>query len=613
MHGIKFLINKLHDIPSSYGVYKMIDNENHVIYVGKAKNLYKRISSYTRGNLPTRILAMVEMIADIGITITNSEVEAFLLEMKLIKEFHPKFNILLKDDKSFPYIKIVEHNFPRIIKYRGKNHKGCYGPFPSSIQVNKALTAIQKIFRLRNCSDSYFSSRTRPCIQYQIGRCSAPCTNKITKEEYAKSVKQAKLFMLGKASELQKNLTIQMQNYSDAMNYEQAAIIRDRLQAVNIIQARTSINKIFSSADVIGIASNKNTSIENTFCISIEFYRNNQNYGNKIYYFSRPISNSKEAMLTDFISQFYYDKPMPYYILTLCKFEDSNNLVTILNDLHKSKTKIIFPEQEELKIIIDTANNNAEHNLKNYLAKFIKNTYLLKQLQKTFKINKPINRIEVYDNSHIMGNYAIGAMVVIENGNFIKSEYRKFKVDSKRNDNIVGGDDYYMLEQVIIKRFRSTLKNKPDLMLIDGGKGHLTTATKAMLQLGLVEDISIVAIAKGKNRNARQEIFYSNNQKPFTLAQNNNIMKYLQTLRDEAHNFAIKSYKDKHNKALYKSSLDDVEGIGKVRKQILLKHFGSFSLINNASVQQLRQVSGIGPKTAKKIFDILHGNISSDS
>lgn len=610
MHGVKFLINKLHDIPHSYGVYQMIDSENHVIYVGKAKNLYKRVSSYTRGNLPTRILIMVEMITDIKIVLTSSEVEAFLLEIKLIKEFQPKFNILLKDDKSFPYIKIVEHNFPRIIKYRGKNHKGCYGPFPSSIQVSKALTAIQKIFRLRNCSDSYFANRTRPCIQYQIGRCSAPCTNKITKEEYAKSVKQTKLFILGKTSVLQKDLTTQMQNYSDIMNYEQASIVRDRLQAVNMIQARTGINKIFVSTDVIGIASNENASSRNIFCISIEFYRNNQNYGNKIYYPSKSINNSKEEILSDFISQFYYDKPAPSYILTPYKLEDSDNLIEILNDLHKSKTKIISPKQEanqeELKIIIDTANNNAKHNLKNYLTKFIKNIYLLKQLQKIFKINKKINRIEIYDNSHIMGSHAIGAMVVAENGNFIKSEYRKFKVDSKKDNNIMGGDDYYMLEQVIVKRFHSTLKNKPDLMLIDGGKGHLSTATKAMAELNLLENIDIIAMAKGNNRNAGKEIFHSNNQEPFTLEQNNDVMKYLQTLRDEAHNFAISSYKDKHNKALYKSSLDDVPGIGQVRKQLLLKHFGSFSLIKEASIKQLRQVSGIGPDTAKKIFNILH-------
>lgn len=589
------------DIPQLPGVYQFICKEE-ILYIGKAKNLYKRVSNYIGGNLSSRIVRMVHAATDLKYQTTSSEGEALLLESLLIKKHQPKYNILLKDDKSFPYIKITNHRFPQIIKYRGKNLDQSFGPFASSRDIDQAIKEIQQLFKMRTCSDNYFTTRKRPCLLHQISRCSAPCVDRISREDYFNSVKHTLLYLKGKNAELQNLLMEKMLQYSQDMRYEEAAKIRDRLKSVSIIQSKTSISSLVSDVDVIGIYQKNNIS-----CISLVIYRGGQNYGNRNYFPQHAKDDSYSAIMSSFIGQFYQNRIPPKKILIPSKIENQDNLVIALNMLNtQSSVKIIEPIKPELEMLLDSAQQNAKIAYNSHEKSFLKQNNLYQEIQRSFFMEKAINRIEVYDNSHIMGKYAVGAVIVAERDGFVRSEYRRYKVSSSKSENITGGDDYYMLQQVLNKRFQK-VRVIPELIIIDGGKGQLSVALKTLNKYNLSDTIKIVAMAKGKYRNKGNETFFLDDGNIVLLQNDSIVMKYIQILRDEVHNFAIQGYKNKHKKMIYESNLDSISGVGTAMKNKLLSYFGSFSALQQASTQQLVKIPGIGEKKAKEIFRFLHG------
>ncbi|WP_367364071.1 excinuclease ABC subunit UvrC [Candidatus Tisiphia endosymbiont of Nedyus quadrimaculatus] len=605
--GSELIKSHLENAPNLPGVYKMLSADQQVIYVGKAKNLKKRLTNYIKTDLDNKTIRMVSLTHHLEYNVTNSEIEALLLEAQLIKKFQPKFNILLKDDKSFPYVKLrLDTDYPQLIKYRGKNLSSgeFFGPFVSSEQVDTTLKELQKIFKLRSCSDNYFKNRKRPCLQYQIGRCSAPCVGKIGKEDYSELVNQVRDFLTGKTKELQKTLSDKMEQLSLQLRFEAAAEIRDRIKALSYIQLKSTLSSNpIKNADVIAIVEKNNC-----YCIQLFVYRFGQSYGNIAYFPFQTDESSKAEILTQFINQFYQTNPVPDEIIINHPIIDIELVTKAIKQLSaNNKLSIIHPIRGNKVKLLENAELNGQLALDQHLKQFAKNQMIFQQIQQLFNLPLLPDRIEVYDNSHIMGTFAVGSMIVATKSGFDKKEYRIFNIAIAKGD-AKGGDDYEMLRTVLTRRFtrlkKEHLKSIVSLMIIDGGKGHLSVVQKIMVEFGLA--IPFVCMSKGPDRNAGCEQFHMPGKESFTINKNLPVMKYLQILRDEAHNFAIKNHRLRRSKAIKVSSLDDINSVGLIRKKALLHYFGSYKAICDATIEELSKVKGISQTLAKHIFTSLH-------
>lgn len=604
--GATVLRGHLRTIPTQPGVYRMISENGSVLYVGKAKNLKKRVQSYTQqARLPNRIQRMVSQTCNLEIVVTHTEAEALLLEANLIQRYMPPFNILLRDDKSYPYILITrDHDFPQIIKHRGnKSRKGWYyGPFASSSAVHETLTLLQRGFMLRNCSDDYFSNRTRPCLQYHIKRCTAPCVGKISIEDYAKQVSDANDFLKGQNSQIQQNLSTQMQEASNELDFESAAKLRDRIKVLTSIQSRQDINvQGINDADIISLHQTASKT-----AIHVFFFRADRNYGSRTFYPSHDSHTLVGEIMSSFISQFYADKVSPPMLYLSHQAEQTSLLEEALSKQAGHKVSIVVPKQGDKKRLIEHARKNAKEALARKLSENSEQLKILQRVSEIFNLTSPLKRIEVYDNSHISGSHAVGAMIAAGPEGYIKKTYRKFNI--RQID--AAGDDYAMMSEVLKRRFKRLIEDDParksgmwpDLLLIDGGLGQLKMTEDVMDELG-IHGIGIVAIAKGPDRNAGRERFFVPGRPAFSLASDDPALYYLQRLRDEAHRFAIGTHRAKRTKAISQSGLDDIAGIGKTRKRALLHHFGSAKAVAGAGIDDLARVEGISQNIAKKIHD----------
>lgn len=593
------------NLPHAPGVYRMLGAEGNPLYIGKAKSLKNRVSNYVNtAALNTRLQRMISLTSSMEFTITRSEAEALLLEANLIRKFSPHYNILLKDDKSFPYIFFSgEHDFPRISKYRGsRSEKGKYfGPFVSAGAVDEAITTLQKAFLLRPCSDNIFKNRTRPCLQYQIKRCSAPCVNYISKEEYAGLARQAQDFLKGKTRQIQDELVGQMQAASEAMDYEKAVVLRDRIRSLTQVQQQTRLTvEGVSDADVIALARDAGD-----VCVQIISFRGGHNYGSKNYFPSNTKDLSDSEVLSSFMGQFYAVQPAPKLILTSVYLEDREILEEALKLNNETSIHINHPQRGEKHALILQVAASARDALMRHIASSISQKSALLGVKELFNLPELPKRIEVYDNSHIMGTNQVGAMIVAGADGFIKNQYRKFDIKVETTD----GDDYAMLREVLIRRFKRLKdepQNTPDLVLIDGGLGQVGIAKEVFAELG-ISHIPYVGIAKGVDRNAGREWFFVQGRDPFQLPENDPVLHYLQRLRDEAHRFAIGAHRDKRSKTMQVSELDMIAGIGAARKKALLHHFGSARAVAAASIAEIVQTSGISPKVAEQIYRHFHG------
>ena len=604
--GKKIIKDKIPLISKNPGIYKMLSSSGEILYIGKAKNIPNRLKSYvTDSNLPIRTERMLTLTHNLETTTTNNESEALLLEANLIKKHKPRYNILLRDDKSFPYIYIGNKDkWPQLTKLRGKKSKSGYyfGPFASIGSANWTIKILQKIFQLRVCDDTVFKNRERPCILYQIKRCSAPCVQHISEKEYLSTVNDAIDFISGKSRRIQKNLSKEMEKASKELDYEKAAISRDRIKALTQIQTSQKINQTnLSEADVISIYKETGKT-----CIQVFFFRSKQNWGNQAFYPKHDPDDTIKDILSSFISQFYENKSIPILIITNHELSEKTLLEKTFS-IKENKQVVIKQAKSKNEISISKlAEKNAKQALTQKLIQSDTNNNLIENLAKKFKLNSNIDLIEVYDNSHIQGSDSIGALICFGNEGFIKKRYRKFNI---KNDK-VKGDDYGMMKEVLFRRFSKAIKEKsgslslPDLVMIDGGKGQYSVSREVLNELGL-HDLPILAIAKGKRRNAGEEKIYYKN-KEFILDRNDPLLFFIQRLRDEAHRFAISAHRAKRKKNLSKSLLDQIQGIGRQRKRALLNHFGSARSVESASFDDLRSVEGIEDSIAKKIYNYFH-------
>jgi len=606
--GKELIKKKIPLVSNSPGVYRMLDKKDQVLYVGKAKNLPNRLKSYTlEKNQTIRTERMLALTNNLEIVTTGSEAEALLLEANLIKKFKPKFNVLLRDDKSFPYIFIEKDcDWPQLSKHRGKKNKNGYyfGPFASAGSANWTIKILQKVFLLRVCNDSVFKNRNRPCILYQIKRCSAPCVNHLSKTEYSKLVSDALLFLSGKSKSIQKKLSVEMEKSSRKMDYEKATVLRDRIKALTQIQSSQNISSTnLDNADVISIAQEAGKS-----CVQVFFYRSKQNWGNQSYFPSHDKSHTAEEVLASFITQFYENKNVPLEILLNKKIKD---LALIKSALEKKEEKLVsikIPSKGNALKLSKMAEKNAKEALTRKIFESETNNKLLNEVADKFKLDISPRLIEVYDNSHIQGSNSVGALITFGSEGFVKKKYRKFNIKNKELKN---GDDYGMLKEVFERRFSKIIKMKkvsevkvPDLVIIDGGKGQYAVGRKILDEYGF-HDIPVIAIAKGKNRNKGDETFIHKNNS-FKLNKREPLLFFLQRLRDEAHRFAVSSHRMKRKKNLTKSLLDQISGIGRTRKRALLNYFGSARAVESASFDDLKKVEGIEIVVAKKIHDFFH-------
>lgn len=601
--GKKLIQEYLASTPNAPGIYQFRDAEHNILYIGKAKNIRKRLTQYTL-ELSRKNELMVSLAHFITFHVTDSEAEALLLEAQLIKKFKPKFNIALKNDSNFPYIKLrIDHPYPQLLKFRGKNLTDgkFFGPFTSSMYVDITLREIQNIFKLRSCSDTFFSSRTTPCIQYQIKKCTAPCTNKISHEDYLQIVNEVKAFLSGKNTDLQDQLAKKMQELSANMQFEKAAELRDKIRAISYIQLRSAKSHGVIDADVIVI-----TSQNDNYCAQLFLYRHGTPCGSQAYFFDNVTQNSSAEVLGNFLMQLYQNKIPPKQLIVSHELEDNQLYTKALQSLHNTNTTITAPKLGPKFELIQNALKNATISLENYLKKSAQNSATLELIQELFNLKNIPQRIEIYDNSHIQGSFAVGAMIVAGVSGFEKKEYRLFNI---KDESIVpgfGGNDYAMLTEVLrrrLRRLKTEPYRKPDLMIIDGGKGHLSTTIQVMKEMDM--DIPFVCMSKGVDRNSGREQFHMPGRESFTLDKNQPVMKYLQILRDEAHNFAIKNHRRKRSKAITVSSLDNIPTIGAARKQALLNYFGSFAAIADASIKELQNVEGISKRLAQIIKEHL--------
>ena len=602
--GKEIIKSKIQFLSNGPGVYKMLDDKNTIIYVGKAKNLPNRLNSYiTSSHLPIRTERMISSTKNLEFTATQNEAEALLLEANLIKKNQPRYNILLKDDKSFPYIQLTRsHSFPQITKFRGKQNKNdiFFGPFASAGSASWTIKTLQKVFLLRVCDDSIFNNRKRPCILYQIKRCSAPCTNEINQKDYNKLVEDSVNFLNGKSALIQKKLSKEMEIESKKFNYEKAAMIRDRIKALTQIQSSQQINKNnFNNADLI-VAFQKN----NITCIEVFFYRSKQNWGNQAFFPKHDKDDNLDEIIYSFLTQFYENKIPPEEIVLSKKIKDLELIKTALEKKYNKKINIKTAKNNTENLAIKLAIKNAQLALEKKLLENENNDHFLSLINKEFNLGFNPSLIEIYDNSHIQGLNAVGSFVVFSKNGFIKKKYRKFNI-SKTDIN--PGDDYGMLKEVITRRFSKIKSNHeeelPDLIIIDGGKGHYNVARKILDELGHF-NLNMIAIAKGERRNQGDETFHYNNKK---IKINNNVLLFfLQRLRDEAHRFAIFSHRVNRKNSFTQSALDKIEGVGKKRKKLLLNHFGSAKLIENASIEDIKKVHGISDLVANKVYNFFN-------
>ncbi|WP_324808175.1 excinuclease ABC subunit UvrC [Sphingomonas sp. LY29] len=607
--GVKAIRNVLKTLPVRPGVYRMQDAKGDVLYVGKARALKNRVNSYTQVNrLPKRLQRMVGQTRSMTIVTTNTEAEALLLEAQLIKRFRPPYNVLLRDDKSFPFILLREdHAFPRVQKHRGaRRAKGqYYGPFASAGSVTKTLNALQKLFLLRSCSDSFFANRSRPCLLYQIRRCSAPCVGRIEPGDYAELVDDAKSFLAGKSTGVQVRLGKQMAEAAERQDYELAAVYRDRLRSLTYIQGSQTVHaEGLGDGDIFALACKGGQ-----MCIQAFFIRGGQNWGHRSFFPAQTAEVPEEEVLSSFLVQFYEDVPPPRRILLDRDLVEGELVAEALSERAERKVEIQRPQRGDRKRLIDQAKRNAEEALERRMAESTTQGKLLQELTETFELPVIPKRIEVYDNSHIMGTNATGAMIVAGPEGFRKNAYRKFNIKS----GITPGDDFGMMREVLERRFARLEKEDPDrssgewpdLLLIDGGKGQLSAVCEIMENAG-VHDIPVIGVAKGPDRNAGRETFHLPNGREITFPPNNALLFYLQRLRDEAHRFAIGTHRAKRAKSLTTSTLDEVPGIGPNRKRALLMHFGTARAVKNAALADLERAPGISSTMARQLYDYFH-------
>lgn len=622
-------------LPSSPGVYRMFDHRGDVLYVGKAKNLKARVGSYARGQAHSnRIARMISQTAAMEFVTTATETEALLLEANLIKQLKPRFNVLMRDDKSFPYILVTDDGpAPQIVKHRGaRRRKGnYYGPFASVWAVNRTVNALQRAFLLRTCTDSYYENRTRPCLLYQIKRCSGPCTGEIGPEDYAAMADSARAFLAGKSNAVKDRMRAEMQAASEAMEFERAARFRDRIAALSAIQGVQGVNtQGVEEADVFALDEQAGQ-----FCIEVFFFRNFQNWGNRAYFPKADRTMTPDEVLGSFIGQFYDDKPAPRTVLTSHAIEDAELVAAALSSRVEYRVEIHRPSRGERKNLVDYAQRNAKEALARRLADTASQGKLLAALGQAFGLDGAPRRIEVYDNSHIMGTNAVGGMIVAGPTGFMKAHYRTFNIKS---EDLTPGDDYGMMREVLQRRFKRLAKEAPrtereaaasagegevpepvpapaeesdafpawpDLVLIDGGKGQLEAARAALEEVG-VAGVPLVGVAKGRDRDAGRETFFVPGRPPFKLPPRDPTLYFVQRLRDEAHRFAIGSHRAKRKREMVKNPLDEIAGIGPSRKRALLHHFGTVKAIQRAAFEDLARTPGVNAATARAVYDFFH-------
>jgi excinuclease ABC subunit C len=592
------------------GVYRMIGQDGEVLYVGKAKHLKNRVVCYTNRNaLTNRILRMVEATRSMEVIETRSEAEALLLEANLIKKHKPRYNILLKDDKSYPYIRLSDHSFPRIVKHRGAQKKGetYFGPFASAGAVAQSIGILQRAFLLRPCPDTVFRNRTRPCLQYQIKRCSAPCVGYVSEEDYATLIRQASDFLHGKNREVQDALIAEMNAHAEAMDYEKAATFRDRIRVLTQIQQQQGISQAgVTDTDVIACHSDSGQA-----CLQVWFFRGGQHYGNHAYFPSNVQDNDMPDIMAAFMGQYYQSHPIPKLLLLESAPSDMEALEEALTLHAGHKVSLVIPKRGERKALVDQLKKQAQNALGLRIAEQRSERAHLKAVGELFGLPAPPTRIEAYDNSHIAGTHAVGAMIMTGESGFDNSGYRRFTM---RNTELVAGDDYAMMREMLTRRLSRLQKEDPErvrgdwpsLLLIDGGKGHLGIVREVMEKLG-IRDLPYVCIAKGVDRNAGREQFFMEGREPFQLPINDPTLHYLQRVRDEVHRFAITSHRIKRANAIRASTLDDIPNIGAARKKALMLHFGTAKAVETATLKELENTPSISAKVAKQVYEYFNG------
>ncbi|MER9895989.1 excinuclease ABC subunit UvrC [Mesorhizobium sp. M0119] len=633
MVGAEVIQTLVKRLPNAPGVYRMMNAAGDVLYVGKARSLKKRVTNYAQGRFHTsRIGRMVRETSTMEFVVTRTEIEALLLEANLIKRLRPRFNVLMRDDKSFPYILLTgDHVSPGIYKHRGaRSRKGDYfGPFASAGAVGRTINSLQRAFLLRSCTNSFYENRTRPCLLFQIKRCAGPCTGEISHVDYARLVAEAKDFLSGRSQKVKTEISAAMQQASENLDFERAAIYRDRLAALSHVQSHQGINpQTVDEADVFAIHQEGGQ-----VCIQVFFFRTGQNWGNRAYFPKADPALEAGEVLGSFLAQFYDDKPTPRTILLSYGVEDQELLAEALSTRAGRKVSISVPQRGEKKDLTDNALQNAREALGRRLAETSTQARLLNGLAETFGLEKPPVRIEVYDNSHIMGTNAVGAMVVAGPEGFVKNQYRKFNI---RSTEITPGDDFGMMREVMQRRFSRLLKEHgdapqtegadeasptgpgddiedaggfpawPDVILIDGGQGQMTAVRKILADLGIEDRVVAIGIAKGQDRDAGRERFFVKGRDSFSLPVRDPVLYFVQRLRDEVHRFAIGSHRARRKKEMVKSPLDEISGIGPGRKRALLMHFGTAKAVSRAAVEDLVKVDGISEQVAKLVYNHFH-------
>lgn len=608
--GHEVIQGYLKSLDFSPGVYRMLDSQSRVLYVGKARALRKRVANYANpaGHSP-RIARMISETASMMFLTTRTETEALLLEQNLIKQLKPRYNVLLRDDKSFPNILLSRsHTYPQIKKHRGaKTEKGAYfGPFASAGAVNRTLNQLQRVFLLRNCTDAVFESRTRPCLLYQIKRCSGPCVGHISEADYAASVHDAERFLKGDTTDLQARLAEEMQAASAEMEFERAAALRDRIRALTSVQTSQGINpRGVTEADVIALHMEGGQA-----CVQVFFIRAGQNWGNRDFYPRVGLDIDEPEVLEAFLGQFYDTKEPPKQVILSHGIENADLMADALLQKRGRKVELLVPQRGEKAELVDGARRNARESLARRMAEGQAQSKLLAGLSEAFELEAPPARIEIYDNSHIQGSNAVGAMVVAGPEGFVKSQYRKFNI---RGDSLTPGDDFGMMKEVLTRRFQRLLKEDPDreseawpdLLLIDGGAGQVSAVKEIMDDLG-IDDVPFIGVAKGIDRDQGKEEFHRPGARPFALKGNDPVLYFIQRMRDEAHRFAIGAHRAKRAKAVGATPLDEVPGVGATRKRALLHHFGSAKAVGRANLADLKAVDGVSEALAQKIYDFFH-------
>lgn len=597
----------LRTLDNSPGVYRMLDERGEVLYVGKARDLRARVSNYTRlSGHSERIARMIRETRSMMFLTTRTETEALLLEQNLIKQLKPRYNVLFRDDKSFPNILVAKsHSYPQIKKHRGsKSEKGnYYGPFASAGAVNRTLNQLQRVFLLRNCTDSVFESRTRPCLLYQIKRCSAPCVGRVSVQEYTDLVADAEQFLQGKTTAIQSSLAQEMASASEAMEFERAAALRDRIKALTAVQSVQAINpRGVPEADIVALYMEGGQA-----CVQVFFIRGNQSWGNRDFYPRLGGAESPDEVMQAFLMQFYEDKPPPKMILLSHGPEDLELSADILGQRAGRKVELLIPQRGEKLELVANALRNARESLARRMSESAAQQKLLAGIAEAFDLPAPPQRIEVFDNSHIQGSNAVGGMIVVGAEGYIKSQYRKFNI---KGTEITPGDDFGMMKEVMTRRFQRLIKEDPDrqgeawpdLLLIDGGAGQVSAVAQILTELG-IDDIPIIGVAKGQDRDHGKEEFYRPASRPFALRMNDPVLYFIQRMRDEAHRWAIGTHRARRAKSITASPLDEIAGVGAARKRALLAHFGSAKAVSRAGLTDLCAVDGVSAAMAQRIYD----------